>query len=303
VISRLLRRWARDVTRRLVFPPVEAGWAALFRLLDIIFRPQPRTWRSSGDERVLVIAPHPDDETIGCGGTIALHARAGDQVTVAIVTDGGSSRAGGIERGRMVAIRRIEAERAIATLGREVRLVQMGLPEGEWQDAELMERLASLWTQVKPTLIYSPSRIDFHPEHVGVARALAAALGRCAPKELRAIRLYELQVPLTPLLTNLVSPISAVAVQKKEALSAYHSQRRALYNWPGRRGRYNAAFYGLDAPVEAFWEISVTGYRALMTSDERAAFRGIHTRPFTDGLAWLVGWQARRRARKACPPI
>ena len=40
-------------------------------------------------KRVLVFAPHPDDETIGCGGSLALHAKAGDPVKVVILTDGG----------------------------------------------------------------------------------------------------------------------------------------------------------------------------------------------------------------------
>jgi N-acetylglucosamine malate deacetylase 1 len=260
-----------------------------------MFHPQARLWSPGESERVLVIAPHPDDETIGCGGTLALHRLAGDSVTVAIVTDGGRSRAGGIDRGRMIAIRRIEAERAIAALSRGVRLIQMGLPEGEWQDGELIDQLAALCAQVKPTLVYAPSHIDFHPEHIRVARALAKAL----PDDVRAVRVYEMQVPLTPLLTNLVSPIGAVAAPKKRAFLAYRSQRRALYHWPGRRGRYNAALYGLDAPVEVFWEMGVTEYRKVMAAEENAAFRSIRPRPFTDGFAWLVGWQARRRAEKA----
>ena len=37
---------------------------------------------------VLVIAPHPDDESIGCGGTLCLHARRGDPITVAYLTSG-----------------------------------------------------------------------------------------------------------------------------------------------------------------------------------------------------------------------
>ena len=42
----------------------------------------------------LVIAAHPDDEVLGCGGVMALHARAGDSVTVVIVCEGESLRYG-----------------------------------------------------------------------------------------------------------------------------------------------------------------------------------------------------------------
>ncbi|MEO5803562.1 MAG: PIG-L family deacetylase, partial [Verrucomicrobiota bacterium] len=41
---------------------------------------------------VLVIAAHPDDEVLGCGGTIAAHSRAGDQVHVVIMAEGMTSR-------------------------------------------------------------------------------------------------------------------------------------------------------------------------------------------------------------------
>src|SRR5205814_8909675 len=44
--------------------------------------------------RVLVIAAHPDDEVLGCGGTLALHARAGDEVHAAIACEGESLRYG-----------------------------------------------------------------------------------------------------------------------------------------------------------------------------------------------------------------
>ncbi|HYE72098.1 MAG TPA: PIG-L family deacetylase, partial [Blastocatellia bacterium] len=44
--------------------------------------------------RVLVVAAHPDDELLGCGGTIALHTKSGDQVTFAILCEGESLRYG-----------------------------------------------------------------------------------------------------------------------------------------------------------------------------------------------------------------
>ena len=120
-------------------------------------------------ERVLVIAPHPDDETLACGGTIALHAQAGDSVTIAIVTDGGSSRAGWLSREAIVHARRLEAEKTTARLGTS-ELVLMALPEGQWRQQELTDKLATLLEELRPHVIYCPSCVDFHPEHLRVAR-------------------------------------------------------------------------------------------------------------------------------------
>ncbi|MCX5880707.1 MAG: PIG-L family deacetylase [Deltaproteobacteria bacterium] len=68
--------------------------------------------------RVLVLAPHPDDETIGCGGTLALHAAAGDPVRVLILTNGEKGDVfGRFDRNAYIAIRQQETRSACASLG------------------------------------------------------------------------------------------------------------------------------------------------------------------------------------------
>src|SRR3954453_9086255 len=68
-------------------------------------------------KRILVIAAHPDDELLGCGGTGALHSKAGDEVTSVIVCEGESLRYGQQGVGQADHIRK-----AAATLGvRDVR--------------------------------------------------------------------------------------------------------------------------------------------------------------------------------------
>src|SRR5687767_6864064 len=91
--ARQLMRW---VARRWIYHLIEHSWAALFLFARLLLRPSPRNISFTGHDRVMVVAPHPDDETLGCGGTIAKHAAAGDQVEVLIITDGGASRARGL---------------------------------------------------------------------------------------------------------------------------------------------------------------------------------------------------------------
>jgi LmbE family N-acetylglucosaminyl deacetylase len=242
---------------------------------------------------VLVLAPHPDDETLGCGGAIALHLRAGDAVTVAIVTDGGGSRAGGLGRERIVELRREESREAVGRLGRAT-LVQLGLPEGEWQHEELVGWLSALLAEVQPHVVYCTSCVDFHPEHIRVAQAFASALDVSGGLSCDRVRAYEVQVPLTPVLANLAAPIGVVAHLKAQALRAYTTQLPAL-SWSPRLARYNGRLYGYRGPAELFWEMSPSAYTALLASHTgTTAYRGLRPRPFTDGLAWLVGLSHRR---------
>ncbi|HET6313265.1 MAG TPA: PIG-L family deacetylase, partial [Chloroflexia bacterium] len=134
-------RWVlKWLAHHALFPLVEGIYAAGFALAGRLLRPGVRLSTPNGNDSVLVIAPHPDDETLGCGGTLALHSRAGGQVCVLIVTDGGSSRAGGLGREEMRRRRHDEAASAMSALA-PVELIQLGLPEGGWPPEELYASL------------------------------------------------------------------------------------------------------------------------------------------------------------------
>ncbi|NOR53664.1 MAG: hypothetical protein GQ536_06215, partial [Candidatus Aminicenantes bacterium] len=69
-------------------------------------------------KRVLVLAPHPDDETIGCGGSLAIHANAGDPVKVVFLTNGAKGDTSGKEEKKSyIKIRQGEARKACKCLG------------------------------------------------------------------------------------------------------------------------------------------------------------------------------------------
>ena len=87
------------------------------------------------DRPAIVLAPHPDDEVLGCGGLVALKRRRGVPVTVVFLTDGAASH-GDAPTGELAAIRRREALAATGELGvgaDEVRFLD--LPDGGLTDA------------------------------------------------------------------------------------------------------------------------------------------------------------------------
>jgi LmbE family N-acetylglucosaminyl deacetylase len=189
----------------------------------ILARSAPRLerveWPSGERVRILVTAPHPDDEALGCGGAIALHSRAGNDVTVVIVTDGGLSNAASpADRAR-------EASAAADVLGGSWQW--LGLREGNWLIDEAAGRLEAVLEKVRPTLVYAPSIVDYHPEHVRVAAALARAFSRTEARTAR-VRVFEVGVPLTPVLANRYADIAAASTRKARALAAYKSQRSTI---------------------------------------------------------------------------
>jgi N-acetylglucosamine malate deacetylase 1 len=276
---------------------VEALWSALSGSLSWVVRPEAAHWTSPGDQRVLVLAPHPDDEAMGCAGTLALHARAGDRVCVAIATDGRRSQVVG-DPDRMATLRQREARNAAAAMCAP-RLEWFGFPEGAWSVSDLTDRLRTLLWDVAPQIIYAPSRVDFHPEHFKVAHALALALhevGLESPQNPR-VRVYQVQVPLTAMVCNLVADVSSVQEQYRAALQAYRSQQGSVH-CAYRLRRYNARVYDSGAAAEAFWEMPVARYWELHGPPPGSwpnAFRGLRHFPLTDPLAYLAGGAERRR--------
>ena len=128
---------------------------------------------------IVVVAPHPDDETLGFGGTAVMLAQLGVTVQVVSVSDGGAADpdSPALERIRLERTRRAELHRAVGTLGLSAP-IGLGLPDGELADHE--PRLTDLLTEIldsRPagTWCAATWRGDGHPDHEAVGRAAAVA--------------------------------------------------------------------------------------------------------------------------------
>src|SRR5438067_3813531 len=113
-------------------------------------------------KRILVIAAHPDDEVLGCGGTVALHTKAGDQVTAVIMCEGESLRYGQNCVGQADHI-----QRAAATLGVcDVRT--LGFPDQRLDTmplTDLIMPLDAIVKEVQPQIVYCQFGGDINRDH------------------------------------------------------------------------------------------------------------------------------------------
>jgi LmbE family N-acetylglucosaminyl deacetylase len=193
--------------------------------------------------RVLVLAPHPDDEILGCGGTLVRYLAAGSAVAIVYLTDGEHG-----ENDPQAPARRREAEAVGARLtGCEQSF--WALPDGSLceRQAEVVERLTAELVRFSPDLVFLPWFLDRHPDHRTTARAaVAAAAARRSPPCFAA---YE---GLASVPANHAVDITARVERKRELLALYASQQRrypldavwALHRWRAqlqRRPRLLAA--------------------------------------------------------------
>jgi len=135
----------------------------------------------------LVVAPHPDDEVLGCGALIAAVDRR-DALDVVVVSDGSRSPPAAAGDPGLAATRRDESLRALAILGvpeENVRFLE--LPDGQVaaHAARLDAALHDAVTRVSATDVFVPFRFDRHPDHQAVQAAGVRLLRRAG------IRLWE----------------------------------------------------------------------------------------------------------------
>jgi hypothetical protein len=115
------------------------------------------------------------------------------------------------------------------------------------------------------------------------------------------VRIYNVQVPLTPALANLVVDVSDVTERCHEVLRSYASQAGSIA-CSYRQRRYGALLHGVRGEVEEFWELPAARYASLhLDAPEQwpDAFRGFRNFSLTDPFAYLTGQRERRRLRSA----
>lgn len=220
-------------------------------------------------QTVLIVAAHPDDELLGCAGTIARHAQHGDDVHVAILAEGSTSR----DTQRDVLSRGAELsalERAAQTAGRILgvrSIVCHGLPDNRMDSVDLLDVVKiveALVNEHRPSIVYSHHIGDVNVDHGLTHRAVYTACRPTPDHPVERFLTFETvsSTEWTPpgsaaaFSPNWYVDISSTLAQKLEALEAYESEMR---EWPHPRSlraiehlaRWRGATVGVEA-AEAF---------------------------------------------------
>ena len=199
-----------------------------------------------GGARVLLVAPHQDDEALGCGGTVHLLARAGAQVQPVIAARGD----GGIVGGAAVEQREEESRRCCAVLGVAaplfLRLPSADLRADPWQAGV---QLAELAGRAAFDTVLVPSPLERHDSHrATLLAALCSGAARPGARWL-GYGVWD-AIPAWP--DALEVDVTAARSAKTQAIAAHRSQNegRALAAAMAARDMEQAIFARITGPEE-----------------------------------------------------
>jgi LmbE family N-acetylglucosaminyl deacetylase len=128
------------------------------------------------EARVVVVAPHPDDEVLVCGALLCMHAQRGGSVLVIAVTDGEASHNGSAHWNceTLAEARRRESAEGIAMLAsNKAQVLRLGVPDGDVA-AHIEPLMAQLRDALLPDdIVFTTWRRDGHPDHEATGTAAA----------------------------------------------------------------------------------------------------------------------------------
>ncbi|MGA9341772.1 MAG: PIG-L family deacetylase [Rhodanobacteraceae bacterium] len=260
--------------------------------------------------RVLVFAPHPDDETIAAGALIQSARRAGAAIRVVFATDGDNNpwpqrwlerrwHIGEVERVRWGARRRREAFAAAQMLGLDEESLSFlgwpdqGLTNCLMRDAKAEDELAEQIVAFAPSHVVLPTLSDCHPDHSALRVMLDLALSRSGVKHVRLG--YVLHGPALTDATHTASSDAAAQACKYAALAAYRTQTSLSQNRLSRLARRVEAFVAAERDVPHAHDSADLLLRLKMPS-----FRAKLRRH--DLLMVLAGVSSSRRLQISLPP-
>jgi LmbE family N-acetylglucosaminyl deacetylase len=181
--------------------------------------PNPEMKRTFNAQKILVIAPHADDDVIGCGGTLKRFYESGSHLKIIIMTDGRKATGTVDEQGDLVNIRMEEEKLGAGILGCSDLVFLNNFDLSLRANKDNKKAILNVLNDFNPDIIFVPSIFEHHPDHIESTLILAYAL-----REYRGNPLcycYEVWSPLFP---NTLIDITNKVEDKVKALNAHWSQ-------------------------------------------------------------------------------
>ena len=188
------------------------------------------------NKTILVIAAHPDDEVLGCGGTMARHVDEGDEVYVIFMADGVTSRSNKKVFLDEINKRKQSALEACITLGAQQPQF-LGLPDNQMDTCSILEitqKLENLINKIKPEIVYTHHNKDLNIDHQLTHQAVMTA---CRPQPKNFVsEIYSFEVLSSTgwgsstventFIPNTFIDITKVWKKKMDALHCYNDEIR-----------------------------------------------------------------------------
>ncbi|GAB1387869.1 MAG: hypothetical protein AMXMBFR78_33060 [Rubrivivax sp.] len=238
-------------------------------------------WKALPARHLLVLAPHPDDEVLGCGGSIAASLAEGSHVDVIVASDGGLGGDPGVREAEST-----DAARVLSSAGEgTLRLFFWRLPDRSLAGhAQLEARVIEALACTQAELLLLPSPFEIHPDHRGLC---LAGIEAARTLDWRGeLLFYEVGHPLQ---ADRLVDITAWLVLKRRAIDCFASQLAVQAYGEQLLGlnRYRAYTLGPSVShAEAFqsvarrcWREGLDGIRAELSRRLQARYPASLSRP------------------------
>lgn len=213
------------------------------------------------ERKVLVLSPHPDDDIIGCGGTIYKYHLKGAEITSVYMTDGRKGDPKYNEE-ELVSTRREETKKASAIIGID-NLVFLDNRDSELaSNSKTIKEVSQIIKDIKPEAVFLPFLLDNHPDHMATSNIFIEAM---RVSDVKAVCYgYEIWTLLSS--PNCIVDITEQIEIKRKAMEQFQIQLAQFNFIEGIVGlsRYRGTMHMLaDRYAEVFLKCSISEYSRL----------------------------------------
>jgi len=216
---------------------------------------------SNTNKKILVVAAHPDDEVLGCGGTISRHVDNGDEVHVVFMSDGVSSREIK-EYDDEIQYRKESAVSSSGILGVE-SVIFLGFPDNRMDTLamlDIVKQLEEVFNNIKPSVVYTHFYGDLNIDHRITYQAVMTVCRPLPGQTVKEIYIFEIpsstgwlsQSQESTFCPNRFIDISNMIDRKMKALNAYKKEMCKFPHFRSTKGiKLMAQLRGVSVGISA----------------------------------------------------